>query len=518
MSQVLHADPYRLSEVMTEFGVSSERTIGAWELACPYLDGEPFTPTKKTVVVSQENQWGAFEREYQVKVWAPELVESVKRRQQEVKAGRYVHPDGKARISSAVAVGKLRKIRPKFNPGNLLVIARKGCRACPGVTITPFRPGFLESPKSLWWIEQEIDDLANALRRADQGVFGSKWKPSLARHAVLKRFGYGSRQLRDWAEDCLFHPAGKLTPDRLKGGRGHKRGQLPVWTLRDLVIIRRNRRKPFEGVYPQAGQDRRLNLTRVALEFPTLTRCTWERCVEATEFHPSGKLPTEPRPRPTPPYGEELTVLESDALLILENIKRDLETAGPPPGWKTARQLMARHKVTEQGDRIKFVVLLRHLRDAGLLQPQKFLVQVAGRAKRRLVNHYDVNHFAQYLDGCTVADALAKVQATIAEEGGRPSAESRAARMIPTGRSARMGPPTKPQTTELYLFCFEERQKGEPLSAILKLAHTVFGARSPQTEAEVSTYIARWRKLPEQEKCKRIEQLKEWKIQHKNGG
>jgi hypothetical protein len=85
-------------------------------------------------------------------------------------------------------------------------------------------------------------------------------------------------------------------------------------------------------------------------------------------------------------------------------------------------------------------------------------------------------------------------------------------------RRKRMGTPPKPQTTELLLFCSQERAKGETLSAILDAAHVIFQERAPQTEAEISIYAKRWNDMPQEEKTYRLEQLKMWKNAQKNGG
>jgi hypothetical protein len=240
--------------------------------------------------------------------------------------------------------------------------------------VKPFQPGFSDCPKAFWWLEQEIDDLAKALHRADQGVFGPIRNPTLSGHTVLKRFGWSRARCKRWEKRCPFLPSGKLTPVWLGWGRGQKKGRLRTYALRDLVVIRCNRRKTFEGVYLDAGSRRRLNLTRLAEEFPQFARSTWERIVEDTRcpFHPQVKLPSEKRLRPMPPFKEEITVLESEAEVILENVKQKLATMRPAGDWYTAKQLMAVHKVTDGSERIKFNALLRALQDAGLLHPRKF--------------------------------------------------------------------------------------------------------------------------------------------------
>src|SRR5205823_327162 len=86
------------------------------------------------------------------------------------------------------------------------------------------------------------------------------------------------------------------------------------------------------------------------------------------------------------------------------------------------------------------------------------------------------------------------------------------------GQGKKMGRPWKPEATEKMLFCFQEREKGESLSSILKLGYGIFGERAPQTEADVSKYASRWEEMSEKEKAARLEQLKEWKNTRKNGG
>jgi hypothetical protein len=85
-------------------------------------------------------------------------------------------------------------------------------------------------------------------------------------------------------------------------------------------------------------------------------------------------------------------------------------------------------------------------------------------------------------------------------------------------RRARHGRPPKPHTTELLLFCIEEREKGESLGQILKASYDIFGKRAPQTEADVSKYASRWKRLSDQEKKYRLEQLKDWKNSQRQGG
>jgi hypothetical protein len=88
----------------------------------------------------------------------------------------------------------------------------------------------------------------------------------------------------------------------------------------------------------------------------------------------------------------------------------------------------------------------------------------------------------------------------------------------PSKPRARQGRPPKPETTELMLFCSQERARGLPLSEILDLAHGIFEERAPQTEAEVSTYAKRWDNLSQEEKDFRLKEFKKWENAQKNGG
>jgi hypothetical protein len=300
--------------------------------------------------------------------------------------------------------------------------------------VQAIRPGFPESPKALWFLEEDVERYHAVLCQRAEGLRLVNGERCLILAAAAEYLGVAASQVLRWEKFCAAHPElrlrpillrgkrlklvqGKAHPGKGKNGRPSAKGLERVYRIADLDQIKAGLERPpsFTGEYPTGPDGRRFNLPRAEIE-TGLSYGTLLRYSEQTDFHPAGHLPTEERRRPEPPWKVEKTVLERDLILLRDNIAKAVRQATPAGAWATAREIGDRLGL-DRGERIKLQVLLQILRDGGLLCYVPIVRKVKGRAKQRKVWHYDFAQLQDWLDGRSLAEALKVVTAETLKDG-----------------------------------------------------------------------------------------------------
>jgi hypothetical protein len=135
-------------------------------------------------------------------------VERVRAKQQEVRSGRWVDPQGLAYLSNKRAVQRLREAqivswrrqrKNAFSPNALVILARQG-------KVKAIRPGFPESPKALWFLEDDIEREFTSLRQRAEGLRVVKGERCLILAAAGDYLGVSGHQILRWETFCATHP------------------------------------------------------------------------------------------------------------------------------------------------------------------------------------------------------------------------------------------------------------------------------------------------------------------------